>query len=103
MAEKIFRDLFLGFVRVHILYHAAKETVYGVDLMEELKRHGYQISPGTMYPILHRLEEKGWLRSKRTPVNGKSRRYYQITPSGLVALDLAKKQAKELVDEIMEV
>ncbi|NMC01995.1 MAG: PadR family transcriptional regulator, partial [Chloroflexi bacterium] len=48
------RELFLGFVKAHILYHAGREAVYGLWLIEELARHGYELSPGTLYPILHK-------------------------------------------------
>jgi len=102
MTEKNFRDLFLGFIRVHILFHAAEHPVYGAELMEELSRHGYQIGPGTLYPILHRMEANGWLSSSRSTHEGKSRRYYEITKTGLAALDRAKNQARELINEILE-
>ncbi len=57
----MFRDFFLGFVRIHVLHHAAEEPVYGLAMIEELGRHGYEISPGTLYPILHGMEREGWL------------------------------------------
>ena len=95
------RYLFLGFVRIHILHHAAEEPVYGSWLIEELGRHGYSLSPGTLYPILHGLEEKGYLRSEKRVVESKVRRYYHITAAGRRALKAAKKMAKELVDEIL--
>lgn len=102
MENKLIRELFLGFIRIHILYHAAKSSVFGAELMEELARHGYRIGPGTMYPILHSMEEKGLLSSEKTPIEGKVRRYYRITSSGKLALDSAKQQALELINEIME-
>jgi DNA-binding PadR family transcriptional regulator len=55
------RDFFLGFVRIHILHHAAEEPIYGLAMIEELGRHGYEVSPGTIYPILHGMERGGWL------------------------------------------
>jgi DNA-binding PadR family transcriptional regulator len=57
----MFRDFFLGFVRIHILHHAAEEPIYGLAMIEELGRHGYEVSPGTIYPILHGMERGGWL------------------------------------------
>ncbi len=94
------RDLFLGFVKLHILYHAGHEAVYGLWLREELARHGYHLSPGTLYPILHALEAEGLLVSERRVVEGKVRRYYRLTGAGREALAEGKAKARELLDEI---
>lgn len=102
MNDKLLKDLFLGFIKVHILHHAAKEKIYGQDFSIELKRHGYQISFGTLYPLFHRLEEQKYLKSESVNVNGKVRRYYIITKSGKKILEKAKLQAKELVEELYE-
>ena len=95
------RQFLLGFIKVHILYHASKEPVYGIWLMDELARHGYSLSPGTLYPVLHSLQEQGYLESDREVVNGKMRRYYTITPEGGKALSIARERVRELVDEII--
>jgi len=96
------RKLFLGFIRIHILYHAAQEDVFGVELMKELERHGYSISPGTLYPILGQLEREGYLRSRCEVVAGKVRKYYGATGPGRLLLDRAREKVRELSDEIME-
>ena len=96
------RDLFLGFVKVHILHHAAREPVYGLWLIEELARHGYQLSPGTLYPTLHSLEREGFLSSERRVVGGRLRRYYTATPAGRAALTEARAKIAELVAEVLE-
>jgi DNA-binding PadR family transcriptional regulator len=96
------RDLFLGFIKVHILHHAAQEPVYGAWLMGELERHGYTISPGTLYPTLHALERDGYLTSERRVVEGRQRRYYRLTPAGQRALERARRQLIELVDEVVD-
>lgn len=57
------RYLSAGLIRLHVLHHAVKEPIYGLAMIEELERHGYKISPGTLYPVLHGLEEKGYLTS----------------------------------------
>ncbi|MBF0538211.1 MAG: helix-turn-helix transcriptional regulator [Nitrospirae bacterium] len=95
------RDFFLGFIKIHILHHAAKEPVYGLWLIEELDHHGYKLSPGTLYPILHRLEKEHYLRSYSENVGGKVRKYYKITPTGVDALDKIKEKMRELVREVM--
>jgi PadR family transcriptional regulator PadR len=98
----IFRETFLGFIRVHLLHHAAKEPFFGTEMIAELKRHGYVLSPGTLYPILHALEEAGYLRSEQQVVNGKVRRYYRGTAKGLKALAKLKAKVRELIEEVLE-
>jgi len=94
------RTFFLGFIRLHIVYHASKEPIFGLDMLRELARHGYELSPGTLYPILHNLEKEGYLVSKSQIVNGKTRKYYQATTSGKKALSQAIVKADELMNEI---
>ena len=96
------KDFFLGFIRVHILYHASKDAVYGAELIEELGRHGYKISCGTLYPVLHRLFNDGYLRLEEKNVSGKIRKYYRITQRGRKALREAKSKIRELVQEVIE-
>ena len=96
------REFFLGFIKIHILYHAAEEPIFGVEIARELARHGYNISPGTLYPVLHRLEKEGYLESNSQLVNGKVRKYYQATDTGKRALEQSKKKIRELVNEVIE-
>ena len=96
------RDLYSGLIRLHVLHHASEEPIFGLGMLEELARHGYRISPGTLYPILHGLEKKGYLRST-TRRNGKSlRKEYRATPLGRDALRAAKSKVRELFSELME-
>ena len=96
------RKFFLGFVRIHILYHAGKQKVYGVWLMDELARHGYNLSPGTLYPILHNLHDDGYLNSEKEVVAGKVRKYYTLSPKGRDMLKESRDKALELVKELEE-
>ncbi|MBN2008013.1 helix-turn-helix transcriptional regulator [candidate division KSB1 bacterium] len=102
MDNQTFRDFFLGFIKIHILYHAAKEPIYGQEFANELNRHGYKISFGTLYPIFHRLEQKGLLIAENKNVKGKVRKYYFITEKGNEILTEARLKAKDLVDELFE-
>jgi DNA-binding PadR family transcriptional regulator len=95
------RDFFLGFIRIHILHHAAEGPVYGQALMEELGRHGYRLSPGTLYPLLRDLEQSGYLARHNRTVGGRVRKYYTITRRGRTALRHAKQQIAELVTEVL--
>ena len=80
LGQPMLREFFLGFIKVHILHHAAREWVYGLQLIEELGRHGYHLSPGTLYPLLHGLEKSGYLVREERLVGGKIRKYYCATP-----------------------
>ncbi|MCL2294675.1 MAG: PadR family transcriptional regulator [Spirochaetes bacterium] len=101
MQESILRKLFLGFIHVHILYHAKKEPLYGSWMIDELKHHGYNISAGTLYPILHNLKKMGLLNVESKIENGKIRKYYTITREGEKILEEAKNRIKELSREVM--
>ncbi len=96
------REFFLGFIKIHILYHASMEPVFGMELAGELARHGYTISPGTLYPTLHRLEKEGYLNSDKKVVNGRVRKYYLATPEGKRVLEQARDNIRELVTEVLE-
>ena len=96
------RDLYSGLIRLHVLHHAAEEPIFGLGMAEELARHGYRISPGTLYPVLHSLEKKGYLRASEHR-SGKSRRkVYRATPLGRRALRAAKTKVRELFRELIE-
>ncbi|HOV09132.1 MAG TPA: PadR family transcriptional regulator [Spirochaetota bacterium] len=101
MSDYIRKRLFQGFICLHILHHAVEESVYGSAMIEELSRHGYKLSPGTLYPILHSLEKEGFLESFQENVSGKIRKYYRATQKGLDELQNVKKYLKELVNEIV--
>jgi DNA-binding PadR family transcriptional regulator len=102
MDNAITRGVFLAFVRVHILHHAAEGSVFGLEMIEELRHHGYYIGPGTLYPILHNLENAGCLRSKQKVVNGKQRKYYVATAEGKLVLVALRKKIRELMHEVLE-
>ena len=97
------KDLYAGLIRLHILHHAVKKgEVYGLWMIEELGRHGYSLSAGTLYPILHGLERKGYLRSAGERVGSRTRRVYHATPDGVAALRTAKARVWELFGELFE-
>lgn len=102
MARRVEKDFFGGSIRLHILHHASHGKVFGAGLMEELQRHGYRLSPGTLYPILHALERNGYLKSSVQTVGGKRRRNYMATASGKAALRASRPRIIELVSELFE-
>ncbi len=100
MDNKILRKFFLGFISIHILHHAQKEPIYGSWMIEELKRHGYAMSAGTLYPILHGMQRDGLLHCEDMNVDGKIRKYYTATEAGVVVLKEARAKASELFREV---
>ncbi|OAS88336.1 MULTISPECIES: PadR family transcriptional regulator [Metabacillus] len=102
MEDKVLRKLFLGFIHIHILHHAREHPIFGLWMLEELKEHGYNISAGTLYPILHTMESDGLLVREDKNVEGKIRKYYSTTAKGNTVLVEARKKAYELFKEIKE-
>src|ERR1700758_4420041 len=96
------RYLYGGFIRLHVLHHAVREPVYGLAMIEELGRHGYALSAGTLYPILHGIEKRGYLTSAEERSGGSMRRVYRATAAGAEALAAAKLKARELFGELFE-
>jgi PadR family transcriptional regulator PadR len=96
------RELFNGLIRIHVLVHAAHDSLFGLAMMEELKHHGYRIGPGTLYPLLHGMERAGLLKSELKNVTGRRRRIYKITPAGRKALAKARVMVDELHHELHE-
>ncbi|KXB05088.1 PadR family transcriptional regulator [candidate division MSBL1 archaeon SCGC-AAA382A03] len=96
------RSFVLGFIRIHILYHATEKPFYGSWMMKELENHGYELSPGTLYPILNDLEESGYLESCERVVEGKKRKYYRATEEGKRKLEELRPKVRELVNEVLE-
>ena len=96
------RDLYSGLIRLHILHHACEDRIFGSAIIEELASHGYKLSPGTLYPLLHSLEEKGYLRSSEERDGRQRRRVYRATPKGRRVLTVAKGKVQELFSELFE-
>lgn len=97
-----FDDLLTGFIRLHILHHAAEQEIYGQWMIDELKHHGYRLSPGTLYPMLHAMEGKGYLTSRVQRDGRVSRKLYKATKLGMRGLDLAKLRVREFTGEAMK-
>jgi len=95
------REFLRGAVRLHILHHAAKGEVHGAWMAKELAHHGYRISPGSLYPTLHKMETEGLIRSRQQVVDGRARRSYVATAKGRRTLEATKHQLRELADEVL--
>ncbi|MFW5972264.1 MAG: PadR family transcriptional regulator [Bacillota bacterium] len=102
MKNSISRKLFLAFMRIHILHHAKKEPFFGLWMIEELQSHGYKVSAGTLYPILHKMEKDDILATSEKTIEGKVRKYYSLTNQGEEILNEAKEKTRELFYEIID-
>src|SRR5262252_5282363 len=99
--DPIAREFLLAFWKIHILYHAADgRGVYGQWMLEELHHHGYRLSPGTLYPILARMAQRGWLRAEE-PKRSKAARVYRLTPRGHDVLEQLRHALDELYGEVL--
>lgn len=100
--DRVLRKLFLGFIQIHILHHASAQPIYGLWMLDELAHHGYQLSAGMLYPLLHSMENQGLLSRDDRLVDGKIRKYYATTPRGTQVLTEARRRAAELFQEITD-
>lgn len=98
----LYRELYSGLVRLHILHHATEAPIFGLGIMEELARHGYKLSPGTLYPLLHSMEKRGLLKSAAVRRDGRTRRLYRATALGRKALRFSQVKVQELFGELFE-
>jgi DNA-binding PadR family transcriptional regulator len=94
--------LYSGLIPLHILHHSCEAPIFGFAMIQELHRHGYNLSAGTMYPLLHSMERKGLLKSFRRNDGTRFRRFYRATPAGRRALAAAKLRVRELFAELFE-
>lgn len=102
MTDDVLRHLYLGFIRLHVLYHADKEPICGVELMEELRNHGYEVGPGTMYPMLNQMQTAGIVTSTEKVVGGKRRKDFRATAAGRKLLKEARAKLRELASEVLD-
>lgn len=101
MLSRADREIRLGLWRIHILHHAASRGVWGKWLLEELAEHGHQLSPGTLYPALTRMEEHGWLRRDGGATHARARQTFRATPEGRRLLASLRREVAELYEEVV--
>ena len=96
------REILLSFWKVHILYQADEKPVHGQWILTELRRYGYEISPGTLYPLLNRMQRLGWLKCESDSRAGRrARKNYRLTKQGQKVLAFIREQIKELHEEVV--
>jgi DNA-binding PadR family transcriptional regulator len=98
----VVRSFLRGAMRLHVLHHAAQSPVSGTWMAAGLAEHGYRISPGTLYPALHQLQDQGLLASHEEVINGRTVRLYEATTAGRAALERLRLALGELAGEVLE-
>ena len=101
--EDLVRSTLRSLIRVHVLHHADKEAIFGAEMLEELREHGYRVGPGTLYPLLHAMQESRHLTSRSVIVGGKVRKYYRCTPRGRAALREFRSRLQALSRELVDI
>jgi PadR family transcriptional regulator PadR len=99
--EQIYQSFWQGMLKLVILHQASMRPVYGSELSKYLCGQGYKISPGTLYPLLHTLEQESYLRSRVKVYKGRPRKYYETTDSGRFCLNELRQQICGIMREII--
>ena len=97
------REILRPLWKVHILHHASESPISGNWMLEELREHGYKVSPGTLYPMLARLTQLGWLRRVAEDGGPRSKKAvvrYRLGAAGKVALAEVSARLQELQKEV---
>lgn len=87
------RDFLRGFVKIYTLWRAGQEEVYGLQIAEEMRQLGFELSPGTLYPALHALHAERDVSVRDRVVEGKRRKCYRVTAKG-------RRELAELQDRL---
>jgi len=100
--EALEREILRPLWKVHILHHASEGPIVGHWMLEELREHGYRVSPGTLYPLLKRMVQLGWLEYAPRPrgAGAKRARPFRATAAGRRALREVESRLRELVGEV---
>ncbi|MFA1822906.1 PadR family transcriptional regulator [Virgibacillus oceani] len=94
--DKLMQELRRGTITIGVLSQL-DEPQYGYSLVTILKEKGIQVEPGTLYPLLRRLEKQGFLESKWDTNETRPRKYYLLSETGKEALDLLLEEWQSIV------
>jgi PadR family transcriptional regulator PadR len=99
--KKIYQAFLQGTVKLFVLHRAGQEPVYGGALSKSLHGLGYDISAGSLYPLLHALEKDKLLRCRIRIARGRVRKYYELTDGGRSCLTAVREDLAGFVGEII--
>jgi DNA-binding PadR family transcriptional regulator len=95
--KQISQSFWKGMVKLVVLHQASVGPIYGDRLSKYLRGHGYEISPGSLYPLLHSFERGDLLQSRLKVYKGRTPKYYEITVSGKSCLNELRQQLAGIV------
>jgi PadR family transcriptional regulator PadR len=99
--NQLYQSIWQGMVKLFILHQAGEAPVYGVKLKKSLRDRGYDISPGSLYPLLHTMERADLLHCHLKVFKGRVRKYYNITPQGESCLQELRQAFTGVAREII--
>jgi DNA-binding PadR family transcriptional regulator len=92
------KSLISGSTSMLLLRLLEEKDMYGYEMIETLEKKSnnvFTLKAGTLYPLLHSLEEKNYLKSYESEANGKTRKYYSITKEGKKYLKSKREEWNE--------
>ena len=101
ISRQIHRDFIQGMVKIFILHQASLGPIYGNKMSKALQSLGYQISPGSLYPLLHTLEKSGLFHSRIRVFKGRLRKFYELTEQGYLCLSALRQDLGGLVETVI--
>jgi PadR family transcriptional regulator PadR len=99
--KQITQAFWQGMVKLVVLHQAGLAPVYGGRLSKYLRSQGYDISPGSLYPLLHAMEKAELLHSRIKIFKGRVRKYYELTPQGQTCLEAVRKEVGGIMQEVI--
>lgn len=76
------REFLRGFIKLYALWRGSKPDAYGMAILKEMRAVDFELSPGTLYPTLQKLEAEGDIVWRKTTVAGRIRKSYRLTAKG---------------------
>lgn len=100
------KALLSGSMSMLILKLLSEKDLYGYEMIDTLRRRSenvFELKAGTLYPLLHSLEDKGYLSSYEQEASGKVRKYYQLTKEGRRFLEKKQEEWTEYANAVSNV
>lgn len=91
------REFLRGFTKLYALWRGSRRDAYGMAILREMRDVGFDLSPGTLYPTLAKLEREGDITWRKQLVGGRIRKTYRLTPKGRKELDEVRERLRIIV------
>lgn len=91
------REFLRGFTKLYALWRGSRKDAYGMAILREMRDVGFDLSPGTLYPTLAKLEREGDITWRKHLVAGRIRKTYRLTPKGRRELEEVRERLRIIV------